>query len=62
MSGKMTRTFDTKYYKDLLVRYLPKPIETEAENDNAIALAQELEHRPMRTPPGAISGAFDNAS
>ena len=50
MSGKMTRTFDTKYYKDLLVQYLPKPISTEAENDDAIALAQELEHRPMRTP------------
>lgn len=30
--------------------YQPKPIATEAENDAAIALAQELEHRPMRTP------------
>ncbi len=46
----MASTFDTKYYTDLLIRYLPKPIATEAENDDAIALAQELEHRPIRTP------------
>lgn len=50
----MTRTFDAKYYTDLLVRYQPKPIATEAENDAAIALAQELEHRPMRTPEESL--------
>ena len=33
----------------LLVRYQPKPIATEAENDAAIALACELEHRPTRS-------------
>jgi HTH-type transcriptional regulator / antitoxin HigA len=49
MSGKMIRTFDPKSYTDLLIRYQPKPIATEAENDRAIALAQELEHRPVRT-------------
>jgi len=49
MSGKMTRTFDTQSYVELLVRYQPKPIATEAENDSAIALAQELEHRPLRS-------------
>jgi HTH-type transcriptional regulator / antitoxin HigA len=50
MSGKMTRTFDAKSYTELLVRYQPKPIGTVAENDRAIALAQELEHRSPRTP------------
>lgn len=45
----MTRTFDTQSYTELLVRYQPKPIATESENDSAIALAQELEHRPMRS-------------
>ncbi|PSB39013.1 transcriptional regulator [filamentous cyanobacterium Phorm 46] len=43
------RTFDAKSYTDLLVRYQPKPIATGAENDAAIALACELEHRPMRS-------------
>ncbi|WP_072718733.1 MULTISPECIES: helix-turn-helix domain-containing protein [Planktothrix] len=46
----MIRTFDAKSYTDLLVRYQPKPIATEAENDAAIALACELEHSPDRTP------------
>ena len=45
----MIRTFDAKSYTDLLVRYQPKPIATEAENDAAIALACELEHSPMRS-------------
>ncbi|MGG6265654.1 helix-turn-helix domain-containing protein [Leptolyngbya sp. AN03gr2] len=45
----MTHTFDAKSYTDLLVRYQPKPILTEAENEAAIALAQELEHRPQRS-------------
>ena len=49
MSGKIIRTFEDKFYTDLLVQYQPKPIATEAENDAAIALACELEHRPMRT-------------
>ncbi|KAM3116318.1 helix-turn-helix domain-containing protein [Phormidesmis sp. 146-33] len=45
----MTRTFDAQSYAELLVRYQPKPIMTEAENDHAIALAQELEHRSTRS-------------
>lgn len=45
----MMRTFDPKSYTDLLVRYQPKPIANEAENDAAIALACELEHRPTRS-------------
>lgn len=49
MSGKMTPTFNAQSYVELLVRYQPKPITTEAENDRAIALAQELEHQPLRS-------------
>jgi HTH-type transcriptional regulator / antitoxin HigA len=49
MNGKMTDTFNAKSYTDLLVRYQPKPIATEAENDAAIALAQEIEHQPVRS-------------
>ena len=45
----MIRTFDAKSYADLLVRYQPKPIATEAENEAAIALASELEHSPARS-------------
>jgi HTH-type transcriptional regulator / antitoxin HigA len=45
----MTRTFDAQSYTELLVRYQPKPIATEAENERAIALAQELEHRSTRS-------------
>lgn len=45
----MIRTFDAKSYTDLLVHYQPKPIANEAENEVAIALACELEHRPMRS-------------
>ena len=49
MSGKMIRTFDAKSYTDLLVRYQPKPIANEAENEAAIALAYKLEHDPIRS-------------
>jgi len=49
MSGKIIRTFDAQSYTNLLVRYQPKPLATEAKNEAAIALACELEHRPMRT-------------
>ncbi|MEG4343908.1 transcriptional regulator [Microcoleus sp. A003_D6] len=49
MSGKMIRTFDAKSYTDLLVRYQPKPIANEAENEAASAVACELEHRPVRS-------------
>jgi len=46
----MTRTLDPDLYASLLAQYRPKIIETEAENDAALALAEELEHRPYRTP------------
>lgn len=49
MSGKTIDIFDKKVYTELLVRYQPKPIVTEADNEIAIAIAQEIEHRPTRT-------------
>jgi HTH-type transcriptional regulator/antitoxin HigA len=45
----MTRTINKEVYADLLVKYQPKVIETESENEAALALAEELEHRD-RTP------------
>lgn len=46
----MTRTFNPEFYGQLLAKYQPKTITTEEENEQAIALAQGLEHRPNRTP------------
>ena len=45
----MTLTINPAEYAQLLAKYQPKVIETEAENDLAIALAQELEHKVNRT-------------
>jgi HTH-type transcriptional regulator / antitoxin HigA len=45
----MTHTINRNVYGDLLAQYQPKPIETEAENEAAILLAESLEHR-QRTP------------
>jgi HTH-type transcriptional regulator / antitoxin HigA len=46
----MIRTFNTESYGQLLAKYQPKTIATEAENEQAIALSLELEYRPHRTP------------
>lgn len=46
----MTRTFNPESYGKLLAEYQPKIITTEAENEQAIALALTLEHRSNRTP------------
>jgi len=46
----MTRTLNPEFYASLLAQYQPKVIETESENEAAIALAEDLEHRPNRTP------------
>jgi HTH-type transcriptional regulator / antitoxin HigA len=46
----MTRTFNPESYGKLLAEYLPKTITTEEENEQALKLAQSLEHRPNRTP------------
>ena len=47
--GKMTLTFNRETYGALLAQYQPKVIISEAENEQALALAQELEHRKNRT-------------
>ncbi|MCC0179352.1 hypothetical protein I4641_20535 [Waterburya agarophytonicola K14] len=44
----MTLTTNSLDYAQLLAKYQPKVIETEAENDRAIASATELEHRANR--------------
>ena len=45
----MTLTFNPETYASLLTRYQPKVIETEAENERAIAIAEELAHLQNRT-------------
>ena len=45
----MTLTINPSDYAQLLAKYQPKVIETEAENDRAIELAQELEHKANRS-------------
>ena len=49
-NGKMDLTFNQNTYGILLTQYRPKVITTEAENEQAISLAQELEHRQNLTP------------
>ena len=46
----MIHTFNPESYASFLAQDQPKVIETESENDAAIALALELEHRQNRTP------------
>ncbi len=50
----MTCTFNPESYGKLLAEYQPKTITTEEENEQAIALALTLEHRPNRTPEEEI--------
>ncbi len=45
----MTLTFNPDKYKELLTAYLPKVIKTEAENEQALAMVEDLMHRD-RTP------------
>lgn len=49
INGKMTLTINPESYAKLLAKYKPKVIETEAENDDAIALVLELEHKSDRS-------------
>lgn len=46
----MTLTFNSKTYADLLGQYQPKVITNDRENDNAIAIIEELSHRQNRIP------------
>ena len=45
----MTLTINPSDYAQVLAKYQPKVIETETENDRAIELAQELEHKANRS-------------
>ncbi|MBD2771329.1 helix-turn-helix domain-containing protein [Iningainema tapete] len=45
----MTLTFNQEKYKELLTTYLPKLIKTEAENEQALAIVENLMYRE-RTP------------
>ena len=45
----MTLTFNPDKYKELLTVYLPKVIKTEAENEQALAIVEDLMHR-KRSP------------
>ena len=40
----MTLTFSSKKYSELLVKYQPKLIKTEEENEKALAVVEELMH------------------
>jgi HTH-type transcriptional regulator / antitoxin HigA len=45
----MTLTFNPNKYSELLSQYQPKLIRTEADNEQALAIAEELMHRPSRS-------------
>lgn len=49
-SGKMIYTFNPEKYKEVLVRYQPKLIKTEAENEEALTVIEELMHKANLTP------------
>ena len=46
----MTPTFNETNYSNLLSRHQPKLIKTEAENDRALAIVEDLMHRKNLTP------------
>jgi HTH-type transcriptional regulator / antitoxin HigA len=46
----MTLTFSETQYSELLSRHQPKLIKTEAENDRALAVVEDLMHRSDLTP------------
>ncbi|MBR8826778.1 MAG: hypothetical protein DSM107014_02560 [Gomphosphaeria aponina SAG 52.96 = DSM 107014] len=50
ISGKMTLTFNPEKYKEVLIKYQPKLIKTEAENEQALAIIEELMHKKHRSP------------
>jgi HTH-type transcriptional regulator / antitoxin HigA len=45
----MALTFNPNKYSELLSQYQPKLIRTEADNEQALAIAEELMHRPNRS-------------
>jgi HTH-type transcriptional regulator / antitoxin HigA len=46
----MTLTFNPNKYSELLSQYQPKLIRTETENEQALAIAENLMHRSNRSP------------
>ncbi|BDA75414.1 hypothetical protein CAL7716_095800 [Calothrix sp. PCC 7716] len=45
----MTLTFDLDKYKELLIKYQPKLIRNEEDNEKALAIVEELMHRQNLT-------------
>jgi HTH-type transcriptional regulator/antitoxin HigA len=45
----MTLTFNPTRYSELLAQYQPKLIKTEEANEQALAIVEELIHRPTRS-------------
>lgn len=46
----MTLIFNQDKYQELLVKYQPKIIRTEAENDRALEIVEMLMHQKQRSP------------
>ncbi|MBH8564165.1 transcriptional regulator [Nostoc sp. CENA67] len=46
----MTLIFNQDKYKELLVKYQPKLIKNEEDNEKALAIVEELMHLPNRSP------------
>ena len=46
----MTLTFNQEKYKELLCRYQPKVIKSEADNETALKIVEQLMHSNNRTP------------
>jgi HTH-type transcriptional regulator / antitoxin HigA len=49
-TGKMTLTINPEIYSQLLSKYQPRIIKTEAENDKFLEIVEELLSRPNITP------------
>nr|WP_236117045.1 transcriptional regulator [Hassalia byssoidea] len=49
-TGKMTLTINPELYSQLLSKYQPRIIKTEAENDKFLEVVEELLSRPNITP------------
>ncbi|MBW4669843.1 MAG: transcriptional regulator [Cyanomargarita calcarea GSE-NOS-MK-12-04C] len=45
----MTLIFNPEKYQELLVKYQPKIIRTEEENEKALAIVEKLMHQPNRS-------------
>ena len=54
ISGKMTLTINRLAYIEILKKYQPKIIQSEAENEQAIAIAYELERKEDLSPEEEI--------